>query len=176
MTSPHASTPSTPDAPASLAALVAFVETLESWVRQDGSGSALLSPRGTYTFTQTVQHAAQSIGYSMTGYPRLAPVSLRVTVGRAVKHLFLSRGAMRHNLSAPVSGAPELDTGLPDLAAIELLRTTVNRLAAFDGVLQPHPTYGRCTKEQVASLQTLHLREHLPGVDQPLSPTVGGTR
>ena len=174
MTSPHASAPSTPDAPASLAALVAFVDTLELRVRQDGSGSALLSPRGTYTFSQTVQHAAQSIGYSMTGYPRLAPVSLRVTVGRAVKHLFLRRGAMRHNLSAPVSGAPDLDPGLRDLAAIAVLRATVSRLAGFDGALQPHPTYGRCTKEQVASLQTLHLREHLPGVDQPVSP--GRTR
>ena len=174
MTSPHASAPSIPDAPASLAALVAFVDTLESRVRQDGSGTALLSPRGTYTFSQTVQHAAQSIGYSMTGYPRLAPVSLRVTVGRTVKHLFLRRGAMRHNLSAPVSGAPDLDPRLPDLVAIAVLRATVSRLAAFDGALQPHPTYGRCTKEQVASLQTLHLREHLPGLDQPVSP--GRTR
>lgn len=166
MTSLHASATDTPDAPASLAALVTFVETLESGVRQDGSGSALLSPRSTYTFSQTVQHAAQSIGYSMTGYPRLAPVSLRFTVGRSVKHLFLRRGAMRHNLSAPVAGAPELDPGMPDLAAIELLRATVSQLAAFDGALQPHPTYGRCTKDQVASLQTMHLREHLPGVDR----------
>ena len=176
MTSPHAATPTTPDAPASLAALVAVVETLESRVRHDGSGSALLSVRGTYTFSQTVQHAAQSIGYSMTGYPRLAPASLRVTVGLAVKHLFLRRGAMRHNLSAPVSGAPDLDPAMPDLAAIAVLRAAVARLAAFDGALQPHPTYGRCSKEQVASLQTLHLREHLPGVDAPAPATAGPTR
>jgi len=165
-----------------LPALVAFVDTLESRVRQDGSGAALLSPRGSYTFSETAQHAAQSIGYSMTGYPKLAPASLRVTVGRAVKHVFLRRGAMRHNLSAPVSGAPALDPGMPDLSAVQVLRDAVNRLVAFDGALQPHPTYGRCTKDQVASLQTLHLREHLPGAERagaattPCSPTVEPTR
>jgi len=175
MTSPHAVPADTPDAGTFLTTLVAFVDALEARVRQDGSGDPLLSPRGSYTFSETVQHAAQSIGYSMTGYPRLAPASLRVTVGRAVKHLFLNRGAMRHNLSAPVSGAPDLDPAMPDLAAIAVLRAAVARLAAFDGALQPHPTYGRCSKEQVASLQTLHLREHLPGVDEP-SSAAGRTR
>ncbi|WEO76741.1 DUF1569 domain-containing protein [Cryobacterium sp. SO2] len=165
MTSPLLHASAAPDAPSPLAALLAFVDTLEARVRQDGSGSALLSPRGRYSFSETAQHAAQSIGYSMTGYPHLAPVSLRVTVGRAVKHLFLRRGAMRHNLSAPVSGAPELDPTMPDLAAVAVLRASVNRLVAFDGALQPHPTYGRCTREQVATLQTMHLREHLPGAD-----------
>ncbi|TFC59948.1 DUF1569 domain-containing protein [Cryobacterium sp. TMB1-7] len=170
MSSPFTSSTDIPDAPSSLAALVTFVDTLESRVRQQGSGAALLSPRGTYSFSETAQHAAQSIGYSMTGYPHLAPVSLRVTVGRAVKHLFLRRGAMRHNLSAPVSGAPELDPAMPDLAAVAVLRTAVNALVAFTGDLQPHPTYGRCTKAQVANLQTQHLREHLPGADAPAAP------
>lgn len=164
MTSPLPLSSGTPDAPTPLSALVAVVDALESRVRQDGSGSALLSPRSSYTFSETTQHAAQSIGYSMTGYPRLAPASLRATAGRAVKHLFLRRGAMRHNLSAPIAGAPELDPAMPDLEAIELLRAAVNRLAGFTGTLQPHPTYGRCTTEQVASLQAMHLREHLPGV------------
>ena len=175
MTSPHTVPADTPDAGTVLTTLVAFVDALEARVRQDGSGAALLSPRGSYTFSETVQHAAQSIGYSMTGYPRLAPESLRATVGRAVKHLFLNRGAMRHNLSAPVSGAPELDKSMPDLDAIMLLRTTVDRLAAFNDALHPHPTYGRCTKEQVANLQTMHLIEHLPGVDGPVSPAAALT-
>jgi len=176
MTSPHPVPADTPDADTFLTVLVAFVDALEARVGQDGSGAALLGPRGSYTFSETVQHAAQSIGYSITGYPHLAPASLRVTLGRAIKHVFLRRGAMRHNLSAPVSGAPELDPTLPDLAAITLLRTAVSRLAAFDGALQPHPTYGRCTKEQVANLQTMHLREHLPGVDEPVSPAAALAR
>jgi len=155
-----------PDAAAPLSALVAFVDSLESTVRRDGSGAALLGPRGKYGFSETAQHAAQSIAYSMTGYPKLAPVSLRLTVGRAVKHVFLRRGAMRHDLSAPVSGAPDLDPGMPDLTAVRLLRDAVTRLGAFNGTLQPHPTYGRCTKDQVATLQTLHLREHLPGTER----------
>ncbi|MBT2532548.1 DUF1569 domain-containing protein [Arthrobacter sp. ISL-48] len=147
-----------------VAGLVAFVDRLEAHVRLDGSGKALLSSRGIWTFSETLQHAAQSIGYSMTGYPKLSPIGLRSTLGRAAKHLFLRRGAMRHNLSAPVLGAPELDPRMADPEAVAALRLVVSRFADFVGPLQPHPIYGRCSKEQVASLQTMHLREHLPGM------------
>lgn len=170
MTSLLPSSPGTPDAPSPLSALVAFVDALEARVQQDGSGRALPSSRSVFTFSETTQHAAQSIVYSMTGYPRLAAASLRATVGRTVKHLFLRRGAMRHNLSAPVAGAPELDPAMPDVVAVAHLRAAAARLAGFTGTLQPHPTYGRCTIEQVASLQAMHLREHLPGVQTGLIP------
>jgi len=147
-----------------IAGLIAFVDLLAARVMAGGSGQELLSERGTFTFSETVQHAAQSIGYVMTGYPRLSHPGMRATLGRAVKHLFLRRGAMRHNLSAPVLGAPELDPRMPELEAVAVLRSVVHRFASFEGQLQPHPSYGLCTKEQAASLQTMHLREHLPAL------------
>lgn len=155
-----------------VAGLTAFVDRVEAHVRLGASGEALLGSRGMFTFSETLQHAAQSIGYSMTGYPKLSPIGLRSTLGRAVKHVFLRRGAMRHNLSAPVLGAPVLDPRMPDAQAVAALRLVVDRFTDFDGPLQPHPTYGPCSKEQVARLQTMHLREHLPGIPGEAGPDV----
>ncbi|AYF98682.1 DUF1569 domain-containing protein [Protaetiibacter intestinalis] len=131
---------------------------------ESGDTEGLLGPRGGFPLGETVQHAAQSIRYAMEGYPKLSPAVVRHSVGHAVKKVFLRRGAMRHNLAAPVPGAPELDPNAALAASVAELRDAVERLAGFAGELHPHPVYGRCTVPQAASLQAMHLREHLPGL------------
>ena len=144
--------------------LRAVLSDLDRALRADPVGATLTAADSAFSLSQTLQHTAQSIEYALSGYPVLKPVGFRVTIGRLVKHLFLRRGAMRHNLAAPVDGAPELDPALAVIGSLTRLRTAVAALLAHTGPLQPHPTYGVCTPAQGAQLQAMHLREHLPGL------------
>lgn len=137
-----------------------------------GDIDGLLDPHSDYTLSETIQHATQSIQYAMTGYPKLSPAIVRKTVGRIAKHAFLGRGAMKHNLSAPVPGAPELDHTESDRRACEQLTAAIQTLAAYTGAMRAHPVYGVCTKEQSARLQAMHLREHIPGLSARMTHAV----
>lgn len=146
-----------------LADLRRLSEALDRAVAE-GHGDELVAPGSDFDLSETIQHSAQSIGYAMTGYPELKPAIVRRTVGRAAKHTFLGRGRMKHNLSAPVPGAPELDGSESVEEALAQLREVISALGAYTGTLHAHPVYGQCTKEQAARLQAMHLREHLPGL------------
>ena len=128
--------------------------------------SELLAPGSVWNLSQTVQHCAQTIRYSVTGYPRLRPLAFRATVGKVAKRVFLARGAMRHPLAAGIDGAPPLLADLPVAAAVADLRQAVARFAAHQGPHAPHPAYGRCTHDQYDRLHAMHLAEHLPGTNK----------
>lgn len=123
---------------------------------------AVLAPGSAWNLSQTLQHCAQTVEYSVTGYPRLKPAAYRATVGALAKRVFLARGAMRHPLGAEIDGAPPLDPDVPVTAALDRLATAVD---AFDahGEPAPHPAYGRCTQDEMRALHGMHLAEHLPG-------------
>lgn len=123
----------------------------------------VLAPGSAWNLSQTLQHCAQTVEYSVTGYPRLRPALYRATVGAIAKRVFLARGAMRHPLGAEIDGAPPLDPDLPVPAALDRLAAAVTAFAAH-GEPAPHPAYGRCTHDEMAALHGMHLAEHLPGV------------
>ncbi|MEU0672206.1 DUF1569 domain-containing protein [Streptomyces sp. NPDC006172] len=133
-------------------------------VSQDRPDSEALAPDSVWNLSQTLQHCAQTVGYSVTGYPRLKPALFRATAGALAKRAFLRRGRMRHPLGAEIEGAPPLDRDLPVTAAAERLEDAVQRFTAHTGAHAPHPAYGRCTHEEFARLHAMHLEEHLPGL------------
>jgi hypothetical protein len=122
--------------------------------------SARPSPPGSWDLAQVLAHCAQSIEYSMTGYPRLRSALFRALVGPVVKRRFIRRGRMSHDRSAPVPGAPELERLSLDAAAARL-RAAIAAFRAFDGPLAPPLAYGRCTKADYDTLHALHLADHL---------------
>jgi hypothetical protein len=127
----------------------------------------LLTAGSVWNLSQTVQHCAQSIGYSVTGYPKLKPKAYRATVGALAKRVFLRRGAMRHPLGAPLEGAPPLDPALTVPEAVDRLTDAVRRFTAHRATHAQHPAYGSCTHEEYAALHAMHLAEHLPGLATP---------
>lgn len=140
------------------------LRSLEGHLAQNDAGDRLLDPRNTWNLSQTLQHCAQSITYSVTGYPQLKSVLIRATVGRIAKRIFLARGAMRHDLSAPLPGAPALDENLPVSDAAQRLRTAVETFQKFSGDPAPHPAYGRCSHADYTRLHAMHIAEHAPGL------------
>lgn len=146
-----------------LDALEHVTARLQGAVASGTAEATLLAPGSVWNLSQTLQHCAQTVRYSVAGYPRLKPALYRATVGAVVKRVFLLRGAMRHPLGAEIDGAPPLEPGLPVPDALDLLVTAVRAFAAHQGTHAPHPVYGACTHDEFAALHAMHLVEHLPG-------------
>lgn len=106
-------------------------------------------------------HCAQSIEFSLDGFPQLKAPWFRSSVGPLAFSVFDSRGAMRHSLLEPIPGAPELDQAADPALALERLRAAFARFAAYPGPLQPHFAYGTLSHEAYAQAHVMHLYEHL---------------
>ncbi|MEH0541661.1 DUF1569 domain-containing protein [Streptomyces sp. B21-105] len=124
----------------------------------------LLAPGSPWNLSQTLQHCAQTVRYSVTGYPALKPALFRATAGALAKRVFLLRGAMKHSLAAEIVGAPPLDPELPVTEAAAGLTDAVALFTGHTTEHAPHPAYGRCTHDEFARLHAMHLAEHLPGL------------
>ncbi|MFY9514315.1 MAG: DUF1569 domain-containing protein, partial [Rubrivivax sp.] len=61
-----------------------------------------------WTLPQVLNHLAQSIEYSISGFPALKPAWFQATLGRTAFAVFDARGRMSHSLRAPIPGAPAL--------------------------------------------------------------------
>ncbi len=113
---------------------------------------------GAWSLPQVLEHAAQSIEYSMSGYPQMRSSFFRSTLGNAAFALFEARGGMTHSLSEPIPGAPALAAPLP--AAIARLVNALQAFEAYDRPLHPHFAYGALDKAQYTRAHLMHLANH----------------
>ena len=123
-------------------------------------GKALASIEG-WTPSEVFNHCAQSIEYSMDGYPELKPAWFRHSVGPAAFAVFSARGAMRHPLTEAIPGAAPLAEPAGQEAALQRLQAAFARFAAHTGELKPHFAYGALSHEEYAAAHVLHLYNHL---------------
>lgn len=130
--------------------LTGLLDSLDPNLRSDG-----------WTLPQALSHCAQSVEYSISGYPRLRSGLFRATIGPIVKRKFLRAGRMKHDLTAPVAGAPDLPTSLTFADSRDRLRAAVTAFRAHDGELAPHLAYGVCSRSEYETLHLLHLEDHL---------------
>lgn len=106
-------------------------------------------------------HLAQSIQYSMTGYPEMKPELFQHTAGSAAFYAFSVAGAMRHNLTEPIPGAPAIaDTGNVS-EAIDLVIKALQEFQSYTGELRPHFAYGLLSKTEFANAHVMHIENHL---------------
>ena len=109
---------------------------------------------------KVLQHCAQTIDYSMSGYPKYKPVWFRNTIGKIVFSKFFRQGYMSHDLAAPVPGSPLLTVEGNLQEGIALLRGTIARFLAFEGTLKPHLVFGQLTKAQYDKYFAMHVADH----------------
>lgn len=124
------------------------------------AGQQLSSIRG-WSPSEVFNHCAQSIDYSIDGYPQLKPTWFRSSLGPAAFAVFSARGAMRHALDEAIPGAAPLAEPSSQEAALERLRAAFERFAAYSGELQPHFAYGALTHAEYAEAHVMHLYNHL---------------
>ena len=115
---------------------------------------------GAWDLPRVLHHAAQSVEFSIGGFPQPKPVWFRATIGSYAFALFNARGQMTHSLAEPIPGAPDLAQGQPLLPAIERLSLALRAFERHDGELAPHFAYGALAKPAYARAHLMHLANH----------------
>jgi hypothetical protein len=115
---------------------------------------------GAWSLAQVLNHAAQSIEYSMNGFPESKSALFRATLGSAAFAVFDARGAMSHSLAEPIPGAPALAAADALPAAIGRASTALRAFEAHAGSLAPHFAYGTLDKAQYTRAHLMHLANH----------------
>ena len=113
-----------------------------------------------WTLPQVLEHAAQSIEFSLRGFPELKSAVFRGTVGKLAFAVFDGRGRMSHGLTEPIPGAPALASALPLPDAVARLTRALKDFDAHTGALRPHFAYGALDKGAFARAHLMHLADH----------------
>ena len=123
-----------------------------------------LRSRGAMSPAVALGHCAQSIEYSISGYPRAKPWPVRRLIGPRLLARFRAARRMRHDLAAPVPGAPSLAEG-PPVQAMQRLLAAIDAFLAHRGPWPEHLAFGRMDRAAYADAHWLHIRNHLEEID-----------
>lgn len=111
-----------------------------------------------WPLAQVCEHCAQSIDYSIDGYPTSRSPLFQRTLGALAFGVFDRRGRMRHDLQEPIPGAPPLQESDPQLA----IRRLIAALQRFEAAtaFQPHFAYGVLDQQAYRRAHLMHIAEH----------------
>lgn len=115
---------------------------------------------GAWDLPHVLHHTAQSIEFSIDGFPEPRSAWFRATVGSYAFALFNARGQMSHSLSEPIPGAPDIAQDQPLVPAIEHLVSALRTFEQHGGALAPHFAYGALDKAAYARAHLMHLANH----------------
>ena len=113
-----------------------------------------------WTLYQNLIHCAQSIEYSMYGFPQNKSVLFQKTLGKLVLNQFEKQGYMRHNRNEPIPGATPIEPNGNAVEAVTRLQKAITDFDQFDQPLKPHFAYGALTKSQFANAHCMHCADH----------------
>lgn len=152
-------------AAAPLAACTGRLTTFTTWKQAQQAVLELLFTEkvvqgNAWNLSQVIQHLAQSIQFSMQGFPALKGAWFRSSIGSAAFAVFNARGAMSHSLDEPIPGAPALDATQALKTSVQRLLDAMDAFAQFNGTLRPHFAYGELTKPQYERAHLMHLANH----------------
>ena len=115
---------------------------------------------GPWSIAQVLSHCAQSMEYSLIGFPLDKPVWFQATLGRVVLAKFLRQGYMSHDVQAGIPGAPP-PADLEPRAALARLIASIDAFEAHRGTFAPHFAYGHVDKARYGRVQAMHIAQHL---------------
>ena len=138
----------------------ADIDAALRWIDAVGSDASAHSTTA-WALPQVLEHAAQSIEYSLDGYPQLRSALFRDSVGALAYAIFARRGRMSHDTLEPIPDAPLLAATDPGLAA-QRLRQALQRFEAHpaDRALAAHFAYGALGKDAYRRAHLMHLADH----------------
>tara|TARA_B100000446_G_C10545300_1_gene338297 strand:- start:605 stop:1162 length:558 start_codon:yes stop_codon:yes gene_type:complete len=128
------------------------------------SGKRILHT-GTWNPAKIFTHCAQSIEFSMTGYPEHKSDLFKNTLGSLAFSAFSLKGSMVHALDEVIPGAPVIsidDKAMPEeqLEALTRLKKAFFDFNQFEGTLEPHFAYGQLTKAEYEAAHVMHVYNH----------------
>lgn len=119
-----------------------------------------------WTLAQTLDHCAQSIEYSIAGFPESKSALFQNTAGSLAFKFFTLRGRMSHSLTEPIPGAPDLNSNLQ--AANARLRRAIHHFQGHNTALRPHFAYGDLSKPDYEQAHAMHLANHFSAFNATL--------
>ena len=125
----------------------------------------IILPETVFSLPQTLIHCAQSIEYSMSGFPESKSSLFQNTLGSAAFSVFSWRGRMSHNLTEEIPGAPKMRSDVDATAALERLHTSVKLFHDSNEPFQPHFAYGQLNRSEYELAHALHLANHFSSID-----------
>ena len=144
--------------------LSTLAEEASAVERLRGAPGARLPPEE-WPLARVLNHCAVSLDCTRKGFPVMRSVLIRRTLGPLVLRLFLARGAMRHDHTAPIPGGVDglLDTD--PARAVDRLLKAIADFQSHPGPLAEHLVYGRLTKDQGDRVHALHIADHLSALE-----------
>lgn len=116
---------------------------------------------GTWSLGKILVHCAQSIEYSITGYPDNKPAFIRKTIGKIILNKFMGQGYMSHGTNEPVAGAPEISNTVSDKEGFARLRKAIADFQNFKGETKIHLMFDAMSKEEYDKYHSMHIANHL---------------
>ena len=110
--------------------------------------------------TRTFHHLAQSVEFSMSGFPEEKSEVFQQTVGKLAFKVFNARGKMSHGLEDEIPGEVVATQGEARDGLIRLKSALVT-FRGYEADLKPHFAYGRLSKDDYAIAHVLHINNHL---------------
>ncbi|MGI2174478.1 DUF1569 domain-containing protein [Shewanella ulleungensis] len=121
---------------------------------------------GQWNSAEVFTHCAQSVEYSMSGFPQHKSVVFKRTIGTIAFSAFALKGAMTHNLAEAIPAAPKLDPNIDVHQALFRLITSLHEFEQYQGKLAPHFAYGELNKQDYELAHVLHFHNHLDNFKQ----------
>ena len=112
----------------------------------------------------TFSHLAQSIEFSLTGFPEHKSDSFKTWAGKPAFTVFKAVGGMQHNTAEPIPGAMPLNHAMTDIEQVDIsIDRVINALHAFtmESELFPHFAYGELSHSDYLVAHLLHIEDHL---------------
>jgi hypothetical protein len=116
---------------------------------------------GDWGLTAVFEHLAQSVEYSMTGYPEHKAEWFKQTLGKTAFSVFSAKREMSHALNEAIPGAPSLSTLVNVEPALARFRQSLLAFESHKGSLAPHFAYGVLSKAQYEQAHIMHFNNHL---------------
>lgn len=113
-----------------------------------------------WSLYKVLTHMAQSMEYSMTGYPEMESSALMAAARVVFFNVFKPQGYMSHDLAAPVPGAPEIPDDGPLEEAFLRYRNACSDFQNFTGAVMPHFSYGDLSYEDWELAHAFHAADH----------------
>lgn len=148
------------EAPVDRQLLFSSLKDAEEDLNKLAAASKLVSG-AVWSWAQTLEHCAQSIEYSISGFPESKSQLFQNTVGSAAFEVFAWRGRMTHDLAEPIPGAPSLAIGTAPEVALKRLQAAMANFRNWSKTLQPHFAYGTLDKKTYEQAHAMHLASHL---------------
>ncbi|MEL7004228.1 MAG: DUF1569 domain-containing protein [Bacteroidota bacterium] len=113
-----------------------------------------------WSLYQNLIHCAQSIEFSMDGFPEMKSELFQNTIGSLVFNHFEKQGYMRHNRAEAIPGAPDITKEGNLDKAFDRVEQAVIKFDQFSGALKPHFAYGQLSKSEYEEAHCMHLADH----------------